>query len=327
MKKVILYGAGNNLKSYMTDYQETLENIEMIIDGASGKIGKKIFEKEIKSKEELKRLPDEAIIAITSEKYYKSIEKDIKEINSNLKCMTFYEMIKTVYPEIGYCNLCKSRIHWWKWIGEKNETKNNIIGNGRRKGGCPICGSYDRDRWQYYVIKNYTELLYKECNVLHFAPEKMIVGKIKENTKCLYYTADIQSGRADYVVDITNIQFGDKVFNYIIANHIFEHILDEKKAISELKRCLKDDGIIILSFPICMENDTLEDVNYISEEEKVRYYGQKDHVRLYGRDYKNRFESYGLIIECFTPNKLLDKQTVIENGFIEDDVILLCKKK
>ena len=46
------------------------------------------------------------------------------------------------------------------------------------------------------------------------------------------------------------MQFEDESFDYIIMNHVLEHIMDEQAALYELKRCLKDTGILILSFPV-----------------------------------------------------------------------------
>lgn len=326
MKKIVIYGVGSYLKNYLADIEDALDSVLMVVDGSNEKVGKNIYGFEIKSKEELRDLSDEVIIAIASEKYYECIKSDINEINSRLKCLTLTDALLTIYQTIGYCNLCESSVGFWRKIGENNRTVYTIIGNGQRRGGCPVCGSYDRNRWQYYVIKNYTEILNQKSVVLHFAPEYPLLSKIMGNIGMNYYAADIQVGRADYVVDITDIKFEEKKFDYIIANHVLEHISNESKAISELIRCLKDNGIIILSFPVTMETKTLEDSNHISEEDRIKYYGQKDHVRLYGNDYIDRLKRYGLSLEAFIPNELLDKQTIITNGFIENDIILLCKK-
>lgn len=121
-------------------------------------------------------------------------------------------------------------------------------------------------------------------------------------------------------------QVKDKLFDYIIANHILEHISDEAKAICEMKRCLKDDSVIVLSFPVCMEIDTLEDEAYNTEELREKHYGQKDHVRLYGRDYKERLEKQGLIVEVFSPNEYLSEQDISLLGLIENDIVMLCRK-
>ena len=54
---------------------------------------------------------------------------------------------------------------------------------------------------------------------------------------------------------------------------------------------LKEKGKIVMSFPISIEENTFEDNNITTDEQREKYYGQKDHVRLYGRDFKKHFES------------------------------------
>ncbi|TAH69978.1 MAG: methyltransferase domain-containing protein [Anaerolineaceae bacterium] len=325
MKKIILYGAGANLVNFISSNINILNYVDAIIDNSTSKYGMNFYGFIIQSKEHLKELHDDTIIAITSDKYYDDIKKDIQDINDKLRCMRLANALELVLPSIGKCNLCNSNVYNWSYIGEDNRTKYSIIGNGKRLGGCPICGCYDRVRWQYYVIENYTNMMDGNCNILHFAPERMIQLNLRKKNVVTYITGDIELSKADYKIDITNIQFDDNKFDYIIANHILEHVLDEEKAIKELIRCLKLNGSIMLSFPICMDVDTLEDDKYDNEYDRTIFYGQKDHVRLYGRDYKERLEAYGLKVGIYSPEVLLDSKTVEQFGFIKDDIVLLCK--
>ena len=204
--------------------------------------------------------------------------------------------------------------------------KYHIIGGGYRENcKCINCKSIDRERWLYYVLKRHTKIFEEECSILHFAPEKNVSKQIAlQNAASRYVKADIAYRRADYVVDMTNIEFEDNSFDYIIANHVLEHIEDEKKAISELKRVLKPNGTLIISFPICADFDTLEDKSIITKEDRLTAYGQEDHVRLYGKDYQDRLGNYGLKIKVFSPFKELGAEEISELGFIYDDIILMC---
>ncbi|MDD4994894.1 MAG: class I SAM-dependent methyltransferase [Patescibacteria group bacterium] len=49
--------------------------------------------------------------------------------------------------------------------------------------------------------------------------------------------------------DITNIQFPDNFFDVVICLDVLEHVSDDNKAISELKRVVKKEGIIIIFVP------------------------------------------------------------------------------
>ena len=54
----------------------------------------------------------------------------------------------------------------------------------------------------------------------------------------------------DVILDITDIKFKDNFFDVIICNHVLEHIIDDRKAMSELFRVLKPKGFAILEVPI-----------------------------------------------------------------------------
>ena len=231
-----------------------------------------------------------------------------------------------------YCIVCGHRVAKFAPLTTTHSDifrKYHIIGGWLSDNCiCPHCGIWDRMRWQYYVLKNHSGILSGECSVLHFAAEKSNSALIRQNKQCRYITADIQPGHGDVVADITNMPvFADGTFDYIIANHILEHIPDEAKAISELKRVLKDDGIIILSFPICTDKPTYEDPSITTEAGRWEAFGQGDHVRLYGTDYKERLEKYGLEVAVYSPEKELTDAEITYYGFIPDDVSIFCRKR
>lgn len=230
-----------------------------------------------------------------------------------------------------YCIICSHKAGKFLSAGELGEIfrKHHIIGGGLRDNcTCIYCGSGDRERWQYYVLKNHTDILTSTCTVLHFAAESSNSKLIRSNRNCKYITADITPGRGDYAVDMTDMKiFGDKMFDYIIANHVLEHIQNESAAISELKRVLKDDGTIILSFPVCTDMLTYEDDSVTTEEGRWNAFGQGDHVRLYGTDYKERLEGYALNVKVCSPQDEFSMDESDKYGFIYDDVSIFCTIK
>ena len=64
-----------------------------------------------------------------------------------------------------------------------------------------------------------------------------------------------------------------------------------------------------------------------TDEQREIYYGQKDHVRLYGKDFKQRFESYGLQINIYSPKDYMELRDIKKYGLIENDIVLICSKK
>lgn len=46
-------------------------------------------------------------------------------------------------------------------------------------------------------------------------------------------------------IDAQSIPYEDKIFDVVIVNHVLHHVPDRKKALAEIKRILKDDGVLI----------------------------------------------------------------------------------
>ncbi len=342
MKKTIIYGTGDygrKVYSLLTKYISDKDICFCRTGAQENEIceGRKVINADNLNRSN----SDDAqiIIAIKNRK----IVADIKKILTKkgflpqqiVDIVSFFEdnLIPEQYKQSDaaekYCMICQNIVDHFMPAGEKTELfiEKKIIGGGYRENViCPVCGSGDRERWQYYLIKHETDLLSESCRVLHIAPESSNYHMIHANPMCDYYTGDLQVGRAMHQVDLTNIQFCNAFFDYIIANHVFEHITDEKKMFDEIKRVMKLDGTLICSFPICMDEDTFEDPAYVSEDERLKYYGQKDHVRLYGKDYKQHIEKYGFSVEVKSPKDYFGEEEIEKYGFIRNDVILFCKK-
>ena len=57
-------------------------------------------------------------------------------------------------------------------------------------------------------------------------------------------------GKGQYVVaDATDLPFRDQSFSHVIASEVLEHLTDDRKALSEIARVTKPDGVLIVTFP------------------------------------------------------------------------------
>jgi len=127
--------------------------------------------------------------------------------------------------------------------------------------------------------------------LLHIAPEKNLQKALKAFSKIKYISGDLNPLVADRKIDITDINFENDYFDFIICNHVLEHIQDDRKAMQELFRVLKPGGEAILQVPISKYNKkTFENFSIVSPREREKYFGQKEHVRIYSsknyKDYK-----------------------------------------
>ncbi len=209
----------------------------------------------------------------------------------------------------------------------KSIIENNIIAGPGENVYCPNCMSKNRERLVKAVMENYLDI--KGKSILHFAPEKHLFRFLKEHA--FVTTADLTPGfyrNVDKKImkeDITKLSFSNNFFDIIVANHILEHIPDDKTAMLELFRVLKYQGVAVLQVPLSETiPSTLEDPFINDPLKQEELYGQKDHVRVYAfHDYIDRLTNAGFCVKVIRPEMLSPyKVNAIQEG---ESVILAYK--
>ena len=230
------------------------------------------------------------------------------------------------------CPMCGYRLSTFKPYGHDLAvfSEKQVVGGGRREQAkCHICGCLDRERLIFMYLKHHTSFLTTPSNILHFAPEAVLGQSLRANKNKNYITADIVPDKADLRIDMTDIPFAGNEFDLIIANHILEHIRNDKKALSELKRVLKNNsGRAILQVPISLNSEfTYEDATIDSDEGRLQAFGQEDHIRIYGQDYPLKLQQAGFDVEIFDwkNSKKLNPNKKNKYGFIEEEKIYIVK--
>ena len=163
----------------------------------------------------------------------------------------------------------------------------HIIGSDVDKFSCPHCGCHDRERHLKLYLEKTGVLNGKQrVRILHFAPERNIISWLSQLNPELYILADLYAIDPRYErINIEEIPYGDQSFDLVIANHVLEHVDSPSKALSEINRVLRDDGVAILQTPFSdLLDKTFEDSGIQTPEQKLFFYGQEDHVRMFGRD-------------------------------------------
>ena len=106
-----------------------------------------------------------------------------------------------------------------------------------------------------------------------------------------------------------------------------EHIIDDTKAMQELYRVLKKDGIGIFQVPLNMSSKkTFEDFSITDPKERNTAFGQYDHVRIYGMDFFERLENAGFNVEKCEYTLSLTKEEIIKYCLPKREIIPVCKK-
>ena len=159
----------------------------------------------------------------------------------------------------------------------------------------PSTLSLERHRLMWLYLKNETGFFNDSLKVLHMAPEQCFLSIFKNLENLDYTTADLYSPIVDVRADILKLPFEDDSFDVVFCNHVLEHVEDDARAMSELYRVMKPGGFGIFQVPQEMEREnTFEDPQITSPEERAKQFGQYDHVRIYGRDYFDRLNKQQL---------------------------------
>ncbi len=195
----------------------------------------------------------------------------------------------------------------------------------------PENGARNRQRLVWLYLKNETEIFKKPLRLLHVAPELPYMEKFRLQNNLDYVPGDKmvegynnQSGILN--IDLTSLKFADNSFDYIVCNHVMEHIPEDFNAISEMYRVLKPGGTAIITTPID-ENlkQTNEDPTVITPEQREKHFGQWDHVRYYGTDIKGRFEKPGFTVNLVRYGETFNAEDYRKFGLCKD-IILVAQK-
>lgn len=192
---------------------------------------------------------------------------------------------------------------------------------------CPRCFSAERHRLLWLYLKDRTNFFKDNLKVLHVSPMPLHQRRLEALPNLDYISADISSPLTMLNIDITDIPLPDDQFDYIICYHVFEHILDDEKAMRELFRVLKPGGKAMLEAAVDLNRDkTFEDPKVVSPEERQRVFGQEDHVRIYGSDYKDRLEKAGFVVKVDNYVQQLEDSVVRKYSLRRSDKIHICSK-
>jgi SAM-dependent methyltransferase len=234
--------------------------------------------------------------------------------------------------KLCFCPVCERHMHRFMPYRRRRSALMqaiDCIGSDTGNFSCPLCGAHDRERHLLLYLRA-TGLLdsISGKDVLHFAPEARLTPLLLATHPRSYQGCDLFPHSAGIRrVDITCMPFSDETFDVVIANHILEHVDDDRQAASEIARVLRPGGIAILQTPYsAMLHSTWEDAGIVSDSSRLQAFGQEDHVRLYGRDIFERISSSGLSAEVRTHQQLLPDVDARQVGVNEREPFFLFRK-
>ena len=191
----------------------------------------------------------------------------------------------------------------------------------------PSTLSLERHRLFWLYLKNETSFFTIKQKVLHFAPEQAFYKRFKKLKNLDYTTTDLNSPLADVKADICDLPFESNTYDYIICNHVLEHIPDDTKAMKELYRVLKPGGFAILQVPYEADRaTTFEDDSITNSKQRAQIFGQYDHVRVYGMDYFEKLASVGFSVNAVDYTKTLSEVEIDKFRLAKGELLPVCRK-
>ena len=175
-----------------------------------------------------------------------------------------------------------------------------------RQGGdrlTPSNGAKLRHRLIWLYLERETDLFTRPQRMLHVAPEVCLMPRLREVPTLDYVPGDkFVAGYGEQAevtyLDLLDIDHPDGHFDFVLCNHVLEHIPDDRRAMAEIFRVLAPGGRALITVPID-ENlpRTYEDPTITTPQQRELHFGQWDHVRYYGLDIAKRLRGVGFDVE------------------------------
>ena len=243
---------------------------------------------------------------------YQSAKKTLhrllpKSLMFRLEPALRYVFSRTFVGEEYHCPVCES--NWKKFI---------VLQNGNKV--CPKCGSGGRERRLWTLLQDY---IGQNTTQLDFSPARSLFRRLKKINNHTYVASDLSGDfLADEAFDITRIDAPNEAFDLITCYHILEHVPEDERAMTELYRVLKKEGVCFVQTPF--KNGAIyENPDINTPQERLEHFGQEDHVRIYSvQGLKERLSKVGFRIEQLS----FDEKESNRFGFKTQETVLVCRK-
>jgi SAM-dependent methyltransferase len=190
---------------------------------------------------------------------------------------------------------------------------------------CPNCLSFER----YRLLSKYLveELGFggTDTMLLDIAPIWAFQEFCRRFDKVTYLSIDLVSPMAMRHMDIRELELPDDEFDALVCYHVLEHIDDEMKALSELKRVMKPGAWAVIQVPIYVEKTISRDA--LTEWQAKRILVYDGHLRAHGPDeYRQLLESAGFRVDVVPYARKFSKEQLKEFGLDRTEDLYVCHK-
>ena len=199
---------------------------------------------------------------------------------------------------------------------------------GRVNALCRRCSSLERHRFLTVLMQAVVAERPPQQLVIDVAPSRQVSPLIRELRPEGYLSMDFDpdaDGRlVDVVASLTDIPVADSSTSLLVCYHVLEHVPDDRKAMREIARVLRADGVALLQVP--WRNLPTDEDPSAGPEERLARFGQADHVRFYGHDFVSRLEESGLRVQEIVPRDVLPESITTLLGIIPAERVWICTR-
>ena len=189
-----------------------------------------------------------------------------------------------------YCVYCGKSYRRFMHEGVKAEVfkKHRVSGGGYKKNvKCPNCLSVDRSRLLCLFFQLRTKVFHEKTKILHISPNYEIAQFLCQHKTIEHITGALEPERFTQFdaikIDVQKIDFSDNTFDVVICCHVIEHDDDDKAAMREIFRVLKQKGFAVLQVPLAIDmQTTIEDKSATTNNIRKIDHGQNDTDRTDG---------------------------------------------
>jgi SAM-dependent methyltransferase len=234
-----------------------------------------------------------------------------------------------------HCPVCGGRFRAFKAFGADVAVARDLrmVSLGRRDASiCPGCASKERDRAiALYLTRGIGWFRQSPRAILHIAPEEGLGRFLSALPNVSYLSGDLcpkdSPTPAMRRIDVTQMPFEAGTFDLFVCSHVMEHVANDRQAMREALRVLKEGGVAFLQVPYSPAlKITREDFGVTEAADRLRLYGQKDHVRLYGTDYADRLHEVGFMVEVRGTVDLFGEEMARKKGLALEENLFICSK-
>lgn len=195
------------------------------------------------------------------------------------------------------CPVCKGSFRRFRSAGRGAQK--------RPDARCPACGSKERDRLVVrFLEKPRNRFRFENLRLLHVAPERALVTRMRQIGTDLYVTVDLIRSDVDVRCDVASLPFANGTFDAVYCSHVLQDVPDDWAALREFARVLRSEGWAIVNVPV-QGKVTIEHLDQPRRKRSFKDSRPSEHVRTYGTDYADRIREAGLTLYEITVASLI----------------------